>query len=137
MTRLDLGKTESEPMKMTIRKLVVVVAVSCSALLGCYAQTTNVIVCDNGLKDWLNDTNHTFGVWVARSTRIVETPDKQFHTQFRDCQGTNTEWIALYDGDKTYDELFWAQFHLRHSFELKKGICDAFEDMGHKKPKAP
>ena len=49
MTRQSLSKTESEQMKMTILKLVVVVAVSCSALLGCSSTHTSYKNGFNGL----------------------------------------------------------------------------------------
>ena len=126
-----------KPMKNILAKLTWTIAVGSGCLLGCCVQASET-VCDNGLKGWQSDTNHTFGVWVAKSTRIVKTDDGKYHTQFRDCDGTNQVWTAIYEGDKTYDELFWAQYHLKNSFAIKKGICDAFEDIGkHDKPKAP
>lgn len=103
----------------------------CAVLLAGYlkAEQTNKL-CDNGLKDWLSETNHQFGYWCARSIRIVQTPTNTFYAQFRDCNETNKPWIGLFEGDKTYDDLKICQWHVRRAFEVRKGVVDAFEDIG-------
>ena len=123
-----------------------IAALAAAPLLWCNAQQSTTsppnqaavpVVCDNGLKVWRADTNHTFGVWVANSTRIIKTEEGKYLPQFRDCKDTNAVWTSIFEGDKSFDDIGLSQRKLRQAFEINKAICDAFENSGRKNAKAP
>lgn len=89
------------------------------------------VICDNGLQDWLNSSSD-FGQWVAKSTRIVKIGRRKYQPQFKDCKDEKAEWIALFEGDSYFGSLPDAQWKIRWGFLIKKGVCDAFQDLGKK-----
>lgn len=92
-----------------------------------------IILCDNGLGDWLKETNHQMGYFMARSVRIVKTGGK-FQPQFKDANDTNAVWVGMFDGDKSYYDLSTAQFKVRMALMINKEVtdqmCDAFGHIG-------
>lgn len=87
-----------------------------------------VIVCDNGLSDWLKSDSH-FGQWVAKSVRIVQLGRKKYQPQFKDCKDKKAEWIGLFEDDKSFEDLRTAQYKIRRGFQIKKEISDVFQSL--------
>ena len=88
--------------------------------------TTNIV--DNGLGDWLSDTNHTFGPSIAKKIFILQHPDGKFYIRYRESE-TN-EFKALFVNDTAEDSADRARFAIRVNASLlvKKGVFDSLED---------
>ena len=114
-----------------IRWMIIVVllgSVNINVAIATSKDNQQEIVCDNGLSDWLKSDSH-FGQWIAKSTRIIKLGYKKYQPQFKDCEDKKAEWIPLFEGDITYDDLGLAQRKIRRGFQVKKEISDAFQNL--------
>ena len=132
---IDLLGIFNKIMKGEFVKKYIILLVLCLFIFGCedHSNATDKvsqqeIVCDNGLSDWLESDSH-FGQCVAKSVRIVRLSKKEYQPQFKDCKDEKTEWTPLFEGDKIFDDLGLAQRKIRRGFEVRKEICDAFQNL--------
>lgn len=92
------------------------------------ADSQQEMICDNGLDNWLK-SDSIFGQWVAKSVRIVKTKKGKYQPQFKDYDDKKAEWTELFENGEAFSSLIIAQYKIRISFEIKKEICDSFQNL--------